>query len=593
MDQDSVSTGLSCRVFGMLLKEFQRENADDQRLMEDAMAAGMLDLALQCIQRMNANELSHSGSYPAKAVLALNAMSGGGAYAIGGATILLDALDKLLRKKPEEGREIDHVETLAHYLSALVWRKQTISWDTLIKHGATDQFQPLALKLVERLCVAARFVLIVLCEPEHNQDRDSHLRSFGRNLRHMLTEFCDSHITSEQLVERLRIVVKWMHGSTVYVALVRWLIRYGLVPLARFEMQSRRNTPVGHYCARACCAARGPGAATTLTVLLQVSGALRRVATVISTHASVRALGARLVAYLVQENAGNRVTLMASPEGVELLRALQAARCSTILLDEFVAGCDRGAADDAGFDTDDGITCNGAPGCTRTPADDCCSEPLATVEAAIGALTGEPVSLAAREAAAERAAASLLAEEEADKASKSGTGASGPGKKSKKKSKPKSTASKAAAAQPAPAASAAAEPPAVDDVGSESDDAVDEAAMAAALARSRQGAAKSAAKMPARQAGAPATAREPEQGVAAAASSLASLSLRPSASPPADEPHEDDTLCLICLDAPRDTPLPGCETAHAAVLCAPCVVRLLTGPTGAATCPLCRAPAFP
>ena len=59
---------------------------------------------------------------------------------------------------------------------------------------------------------------------------------------------------------------------------------------------------------------------------------------------------------------------------------------------------------------------------------------------------------------------------------------------------------------------------------------------------------------------------------------------------PEDAPHEDDDLCVICLDAPRDTPLAGCGDAHPAALCADCARRLLAA-GGAPACPLCRAPA--
>ena len=66
------------------------------------------------------------------------------------------------------------------------------------------------------------------------------------------------------------------------------------------------------------------------------------------------------------------------------------------------------------------------------------------------------------------------------------------------------------------------------------------------------------------------------------------------AAPAVDAPHEDDDLCVICLDAPRDTPLAGCAYRHPAALCADCARRLLA-PGGAqpAVCPLCRAPAVP
>ena len=59
--------------------------------------------------------------------------------------------------------------------------------------------------------------------------------------------------------------------------------------------------------------------------------------------------------------------------------------------------------------------------------------------------------------------------------------------------------------------------------------------------------------------------------------------------------HEDEGLCIVCLDAPADTSLPGCDGAHAVVLCAPCAVRIVAVPAparaGGACCPLCRAPA--
>ena len=61
-------------------------------------------------------------------------------------------------------------------------------------------------------------------------------------------------------------------------------------------------------------------------------------------------------------------------------------------------------------------------------------------------------------------------------------------------------------------------------------------------------------------------------------------------SPPpaaADEAHEDDHLCVVCLDGPRDASLPGCAGAHADVLCAACAAVLFARQ---APCPLCRAP---
>jgi hypothetical protein len=58
--------------------------------------------------------------------------------------------------------------------------------------------------------------------------------------------------------------------------------------------------------------------------------------------------------------------------------------------------------------------------------------------------------------------------------------------------------------------------------------------------------------------------------------------------PPTDEPHKDDDLCVCCLDQPRDTALPGCAPAHPPVMCAACVVMLMSGAAPPA-CPLCRA----
>lgn len=59
---------------------------------------------------------------------------------------------------------------------------------------------------------------------------------------------------------------------------------------------------------------------------------------------------------------------------------------------------------------------------------------------------------------------------------------------------------------------------------------------------------------------------------------------------PADAPHEDDDLCVICLNSERDTALAGCATAHPPALCAGCARRLLAA-GGVPVCPLCRAPA--
>ena len=51
-------------------------------------------------------------------------------------------------------------------------------------------------------------------------------------------------------------------------------------------------------------------------------------------------------------------------------------------------------------------------------------------------------------------------------------------------------------------------------------------------------------------------------------------------------PLDDDALCVVCMDAPRDTPLRACAQRHAPVLCAPCAA--IVRATGAApSCPWC------
>ena len=57
---------------------------------------------------------------------------------------------------------------------------------------------------------------------------------------------------------------------------------------------------------------------------------------------------------------------------------------------------------------------------------------------------------------------------------------------------------------------------------------------------------------------------------------------------PLDAPHEDDLLCVCCLDAPRDTALAGCAGVHADAVCSDCAALLLSRPLP--SCPLCRAP---
>ena len=101
-----------------------------------------------------------------------------------------------------------------------------------------------------------------------------------------------------------------------------------------------------------------------------------------------------------------------------------------------------------------------------------------------------------------------------------------------------------------------------------------------------------------------ATHATPDVQLAALFPGLSLASASPAAPPSAPQPagvanagtaddsaHEDDALCICCLDSPRDTALPGCAGAHADVLCAPCAALLCDRP--APVCPLCREPVVP
>ena len=67
--------------------------------------------------------------------------------------------------------------------------------------------------------------------------------------------------------------------------------------------------------------------------------------------------------------------------------------------------------------------------------------------------------------------------------------------------------------------------------------------------------------------------------MAAVTITLPSLSL--------DAAHEDDHLCIVCLDEPRTTALDFCGGGHMPVMCAECTVKVLA--TAKPECPLCGA----
>jgi hypothetical protein len=59
--------------------------------------------------------------------------------------------------------------------------------------------------------------------------------------------------------------------------------------------------------------------------------------------------------------------------------------------------------------------------------------------------------------------------------------------------------------------------------------------------------------------------------------------------PADDAAHEDDCLCVCCLDAAGDTALAGCRGAHPPVVFAYCAAQLLV--SAQPMCPMCRKPA--
>ena len=178
-----------------------------------------------------------------------------------------------------------------------------------------------------------------------------------------------------------------------------------------------------------------------------------------------------------------------------------------------------------------------------------------------------PADAAAAAAAAEAAAAALLAEEEG---AKGAPAASGAGKKKRAGSSArKRAAAAAAAAQSAPAQSL----PPPDEARAASDDAAADAAPGQNERAASTADAALEELFPWLALDAAAPARVPPPAVRGSA----------------DVAHEDDGLCIVCLDADRDTPLPGCAGKHAPVLCAACAVAVCARAASAA-CPWCDAP---
>jgi hypothetical protein len=366
--------------------------------------------------------------------------------------------------------------------------------------------------------------------------------------------------------DMLRDAMALMHEHAACTELQRLVVHDVFLPLAMHEMMERNSGTSGAHasqCVGICCAVHGRGAPRALAALLEADVVLA-LAKALRMHAAVRAPVGRLLAFLVQDNTGARRAVLHADVDGALFDALAAAHDATIA--DPSAGTDEAYEEEESWDPQSAL---GAALCLLT-------------------LTSDGVAAAAaakRIAAAARCSAELLAEEEAEKAVTQHAAATA--------SKKKGSRARRAARN----AAAAAE---LEEDEQEPDQEVDAAAMAHALRRT---------------AARPAVARAPESRAAAATASLASLRIRqalPAASgssaaaadpcarpcdgcchPPsgADEAHEDDELCVCCLDAPRDTPLSGCVGVHPPAVCAFCAARLLSGP--APSCPLCRAPAAP
>jgi hypothetical protein len=276
-------------------------------------------------------------------------------------------------------------------------------------------------------------------------------------------------------------------------------------------------------------------------------------------------------------------------------------------------------------------------GAARADALPTLAEQAAAVEAFAGAaqrvklLTAEIAQLKAQGAAAAATAREMsdalqalqaqTASREAEAAAAHAAAAVRRQKKSAKKQRRKAMAG---ATAPPPLHAAPAAPPAAaadenSDAAGSDDEEVDAEAMARALRRGGGGArgarggiagggaaraAPPAAAEPAAPPSQQAEARSPDAPAAAASRGARAPLPKPRPAPPPllpllpheqeqqqqqqDDDDDDDALCVCCLDAARDTPLPGCAAAHAPVLCAPCAVAVCAraGPT----CPLCRAP---
>jgi hypothetical protein len=406
---------------------------------------------------------------------------------------------------------------------------------TAARHAALGLGAPSMCLAVAAVCVANGW--------------QGHLYTAGNCLRLLLGhhESVWRELGAGGVQDMLRSALALMRDHAACADLQLWVLRNVLLPSSTDEMMERRTGMAGlddPHCLGVCCAVHGHGAPRALAALLD-AGALPALAAALCMRGSVRTLAGVLLVFLVQNETDARRALLHADADGALMAALATAH------DASLADPSDGADES---DEDDDIILTSW-------------NPLSAVGAALCLLTLSPDGIAAavlakRIAAAARASAELLAEEEAEKAVVQ--------RASAKASKKKGSRARRAARN---AASTAGHEHEEDE--QEPEQEVDAAVMALALRRTAAGST---------------AARAPESRAAAAATtaSLASLRIRqalPSTSgsaaaaalpcdgafcavPPfsggchpvcdADEAHEDDELCVCCLDAPRDTPMSGC-----------------------------------
>ena len=514
---------------------------------DDLVQYGLLTDVVRALELMPLNALDEEAAlvdtmHLSSALAALALWHRAAAFHAGA----VPALCTQLRTFSVTPRGGENAAQAAQSCRAVAWALRVLLGMSRDDHVVHARAAARRLGAITSLCAAAALLVSTAEEEEKSAERiAASLTPICSTLQVLST--CNIEDT-EEMVVRLAPVAAQMNAKKASAKLLRALLGYVLLPIAGAEMRDRRGE--NSCCGFACCAHVGDGAPATLAVFLATArrrgeGGIMNGVCAALRHAGSRVLAARLVAYLLQQSDEAREALAAAGATRAVHGALMEARAAAIAAARRSGRETRVSPNDPGGGDDPPESETFDPQ-YRTPHEDTDGASLCIIDAALAALSGtSPTD--ARTAAAEKAAAELLAEEEAAAQKKEKQGA---------KKKGSSARRRAAAAQAAAAA------PASEEVAGAAE-AVDEAAMAAALSR--------------------ASITPP----AAAPASGAALQ-HVSAAATYDVPHEDDDLCVVCLDGPREAALGSC--AHPPALCCFCVARLLA--TDVPTCPLCRAPAI-